>query len=406
VGWLTGYPYRKRFVVAAGVGASTDFQYPVKVYAGVGIDGSETLSDMAGSKVYVGDRCTASFSNLTFTSSDGTTELSHWQQTVTAGVSAVYWVKTPDATANQTLYIYYGAGVSKSNQVNTFVDVISGVVGAWNMEEANAIDTVVDYSGNGNDGTPTDTAIINSPFVGKKARNLNGLSSFIQCGDLPLTVGYSYSCWVKMDAANAGIKFVFTNYNAVNGFGYFINDVNTDLRFYDGAGYTGLLTAEDLRDGNWHFVCVSLTALAIGATITLYVDGVFIDSALTTSVPTISIGDFFIGQFGGGNFYKGGISNLCVYDATVSLGQDVSLASGYPDVSLDAGKVLVRKYASTTNPAHSSWGGEEIYEPAGVYGGGRASPDPLGPPAPRPTVSNMFMELIRDWLQAKTKHAS
>jgi hypothetical protein len=75
VSWLSNYPFRKKLVVAAGDGASTDFQYPVKVYAGAGVDGSETLSGLTGSKVYVGAKCNGDFGNLTFTSSDGVTEL-------------------------------------------------------------------------------------------------------------------------------------------------------------------------------------------------------------------------------------------------------------------------------------------------------------------------------------------
>lgn len=67
----------------------------------------------------------ADFDDLRFTSSDGTTLLSHWLETKTDSTSAVVWVKVPSVggSSTATVYMYYGnaSASSASNGSSTFL---------------------------------------------------------------------------------------------------------------------------------------------------------------------------------------------------------------------------------------------------------------------------------------------
>jgi hypothetical protein len=408
VSWLSNYPFRKKLVVAAGVGASTDFQYPVKVYAGAGIDGSETLSGLTGSKVYVGTKCNGDFGNLTFTSSDGTTELSYWQQTITAGVSAVYWVKTPDATANQILYFYYGAGATKSNQANTFVDVIGGVVGAWNMEDG-AGASIVDYSGNSNNGVATtQTTVETGKFADKNSRGFTiaGAHIDLPIGAINLTGSISVFAWVYNSNPASAWQILANQKTAASKFQWGMsNNEGTLLCFFvaDARIYTKFDNV--LPTNTWTFIAAKYV---LNDKVYLYQEANKSTGNNALTGASVFNDALVVGALSDDSLvWQGKVGYFTIINGNLSDAQEANLSANYPDVSLDAGKVLVRKYATTTNPSHSTWGIEESLEVflKGAFASSK-QPSLLGPPAPRPTVPNKFIMLIRDWLEAKTKLAS
>jgi hypothetical protein len=173
VGWLTGWRHRKRCTVSGCAGAGSNYQFPLTVYYGSGTD--------SGASVYLDALCRLDFSDIRFTTSDGETLLSYWLKSKTDGSNAIFWVKDSESLeADNTIYLYYGNPVkvaSLSSQTDTFIDTISGVVGAWNMEEANAADPLLDSSGNTNNGTPTGTDIVTGPYSGKNARGFVAVDS-------------------------------------------------------------------------------------------------------------------------------------------------------------------------------------------------------------------------------------
>lgn len=366
--WLSDYPYRRRFDIAAGVGASTDFQYPVKVYAGDGVDGSEVIGGLTGSKVYVGGKCNLNFSNVAFTSHSGV-ELDFWQQpnALVAGVSSVFWVETPDATQPQMCYFYYGAGASKSNQANTFVDVISGVVGAWNMDEALATDPVIDYSGNGNNGVATGTTVVAGKYTGKNAR------LFVRAADDYITVAHNavlntiqdFSISFDFKLSSIDLNTVFILKGTANGM-YSVWQRTTEsflLRYTVAAGTKAVETAvNQYVTDTWYHVDVTHNSTT-GDTI-IYKNGSAVAEAydeamageLITNTNSLLIGK----STTAGTQVDGVIGNVIVYGGVVLSQTEVTNGNAnYPDVSLLAGSVLVRKWATTTNPAHSSWSIEE-----------------------------------------------
>ncbi|MFA5169482.1 MAG: DUF2341 domain-containing protein [Candidatus Paceibacterota bacterium] len=114
--WLTGWSYRKPITVTS-TSAATDYQVKLTVS-------------------YIASKMNADFSDLRFTSSNGSTELSYWIESYTASTSAIVWVKVPSlASGANTIYMYYGKSsvATTSNGTNTFIffDDFNGTLSKW-----------------------------------------------------------------------------------------------------------------------------------------------------------------------------------------------------------------------------------------------------------------------------------
>ncbi|MFW9955111.1 MAG: DUF2341 domain-containing protein [Candidatus Thorarchaeota archaeon] len=131
-GWLSGWEFRKILQIDAGLGAGTNYQLRFNVYYGQGVD--------IGSTVYCNFKCKADFSDIRFTSSNGTTVLDHWVERYTESSLAVIWVEVrEDLDYNQIICFYYGnpAARSVSNGANTFLifdDFDDGVITDWILD--------------------------------------------------------------------------------------------------------------------------------------------------------------------------------------------------------------------------------------------------------------------------------
>jgi len=137
---LAGYSKRKPITLTNSGSSLTDYQISITLYYD---------SDMK-----------SSFDDIRFTSSDGVTELNYWTESVSAGISAVFWVKVPSIpNGNSTIYAYYGnaSASSASNGDNTFgffkdiENVNIGSIGDWVLEKTgnfNTAQTVYAYQDN------------------------------------------------------------------------------------------------------------------------------------------------------------------------------------------------------------------------------------------------------------------
>jgi len=86
--WLEGWSYRKSHEInSSPAGAVTDYQMPIKVHYGAGVDDGED--------VYLNGKCRNDFGDIRFTDSDGVTELSYWMEEKVDGDYAIFWVKVP-----------------------------------------------------------------------------------------------------------------------------------------------------------------------------------------------------------------------------------------------------------------------------------------------------------------------
>jgi len=115
--WLSGWQYRKSHVVNAATGAGSNYQVKIIVHKGSGSD--------SGADVYTTSHCADDFSDIRFTTNDGSTELSYWiEPEYVSGDYGIFWVKITDSleSVNRTIYMYYGKTVATtSNGSNTFI---------------------------------------------------------------------------------------------------------------------------------------------------------------------------------------------------------------------------------------------------------------------------------------------
>jgi hypothetical protein len=126
VSWLTGWNRRKLLTITGSTaGTQTNYQIRLVVHKATGTD---TSTD-----IYLGTNVNNDFSDLRFTSSNGSTLLSYWIESYTSGSVATVWAKIPSVPTSPcttTTYIYYnntGASTT-SNHDNVFIYATGGTV--------------------------------------------------------------------------------------------------------------------------------------------------------------------------------------------------------------------------------------------------------------------------------------
>lgn len=161
MGWLSGWNYRKSITLSRASGAVTNYQMKLLVGESSGATGED---------VDCGGFCLSSFNDLRFTTSDGTTLLDYWIESITGTTPnqlATIWIEFDSiGTSATTFYMYYGnANASAySNGSNTFIafddfedDTVGQIPSDWVEDEnpANGSFLTISggYSGKGAEGT-------------------------------------------------------------------------------------------------------------------------------------------------------------------------------------------------------------------------------------------------------------
>jgi len=100
-GWLTGWNYRKSHLILNSTGASTNYQIMIIVINGSGVDSGDT--------VYIDNKTKSDFTDVRFTSSDGSTLLDCWDETFFISENISIWVEVSEdlSLTDRTIYIYY-----------------------------------------------------------------------------------------------------------------------------------------------------------------------------------------------------------------------------------------------------------------------------------------------------------
>jgi hypothetical protein len=150
--WIADWTNRKSITISRVSGAVTNYQ--VKLLIG-------ESSGATGEDVDCGGLCLSSFDDLRFTTSDGTTLLDYWIESIsgtTPNQLATVWVEFDSVgTTDTTFYMYYGnSGASAaSNGANTFIffddfergDDEDAIGGDWTDTGTNKIDTAQKWNG-------------------------------------------------------------------------------------------------------------------------------------------------------------------------------------------------------------------------------------------------------------------
>jgi hypothetical protein len=139
--WLTGWAYRKLIPVSRASGAVTNYQYSLLV---------GQSSGAVGEQVDCNSHCLETFDDLRFTTSNGTTLLKYWIESI-SGASpnklANLWIKFDSVgTSTTNFYMYYGKADAPavSSHIDTMIKADDGATG--NFTEATANSGYLDHS--------------------------------------------------------------------------------------------------------------------------------------------------------------------------------------------------------------------------------------------------------------------
>ncbi len=171
------------------------------------------LINLAGSTNPVFAEAQADGDDILFTSSDGTTKLSHEIESFTptsATKNLTAWVKVPSlsSSTDTVLYLYYGNS-SASSQQNTTGVWSNGYAGVWHLPNGTSL-TANDSTSNANNGTISGATATAGKVDG--SANFSTTSDSIDAGNgasLNITTNITVSAWVKASTTS------FRNWQAI-----------------------------------------------------------------------------------------------------------------------------------------------------------------------------------------------
>jgi large repetitive protein len=198
-----------------------------------------------------------------------------------------------------------------------------GCVGAWDPGLGNTGLVLRDWSGNQNNGTLTNGPTWETSG-GRRALDFDGTNDYVDCGDINAIDGasaFTWSIWFKPNAwANndfvmeKGSVFTLGKHSSITG-------ANGGFTISDGA-WKPVNFATTPTLGTWTHVLATLS----GATLSLYVDGVFVASRADIGTVASSANSFNIG--GRSTFFpfNGQIADVRIYNRALSPSQIQTLA--------------------------------------------------------------------------------
>lgn len=249
--WLAGWTYRKSITLSRASGAVTNYQMPIPI--------GET-SGAVGESVDCNGHAKSDFSDLRFTTSDGTTLLDYWIEVVvgtTPNQLAWVWVEFDSiGTTNTTFYMYYGKAdaSSVSNGINTFIQFDDF---EWGSDEDN-----IDTSGGGitwsktTAGSSTAKIDTGQKYTGAKSLRLyragaNSPNAYFSQA-LSTEIAFRFRIY-KETAAALGVYYG-------DGTKTFIDEIYpTTPHIYANEADTGV----DSTNGAWHLIDISDIDLAV-----------------------------------------------------------------------------------------------------------------------------------------------
>ncbi len=183
----------------------------------------------------------------------------------------------------------------------------------------NALTTVYDSSGNGNNGT-----ILNATWTTGKFQSglkFNGTNAYVTISDntnLRMGKNMTIQLWAKVNAVPADwTRLIGKSDGASNrNYGIFLHNSGTILfQFQESGGtFPSVQTTRTINDGEWH----NITATYDGANMRIYVDGVIAGTAAATATPVTSSGAVRIGGDGAHGYFTGELDHVRIVSRTLS----------------------------------------------------------------------------------------
>lgn len=265
--WLTGWTYRKKITLTGKTGAGTNYQVKLLVGESSGATGENFDVENKSASFPSAENVSG---DLRFTSSDGTTLLDFWVETVSGSTPnrlATVWVEvSADLGSNQDIYCYYGGTTTNvSNGINTFPvfekfldDPFSS---RWSLETASS--WIYDST---NDYIYQNGSSYNGKYVKKNSINIL----------------HGYSTRFKFRATRWGFNHTFY-IDANNSYSFLLHNDFDNLRVYRNGSLIGSSSSFAFAQGTDYTVEWALTNGKIHAWCngTKYLDGVTDSSPLS-----------------------------------------------------------------------------------------------------------------------------
>jgi len=290
-GWYPGgWLYRKPVSIGNGNVPSNQTNFPVLVSI-------TTDTDLAAD-------AQADFDDILFTSSDGTTKLSHEIEKYNSTTGElVAWVKVPtvSSTADTILYLYYGNGAVGSQQDAANV-WDSNYVMVQHLQETSGTHFDSTGSSPANDGTNSGS---NQNATGKS----DGANDFINSGEiritdkasLDITGPITVQAWVKLNNLAATFDYVVAKSDIGNNGRSYALYYNVGVpRFFfsvDGTSATNTITPSSttMVTGTWYHLVGTWDGTAGATALKMYVNDIAPDSGPGASGIFSSGTDLMIG---------------------------------------------------------------------------------------------------------------
>jgi hypothetical protein len=246
----------------------------------------------------------------------------------------------------------------------------AGLVGYWSFDSSFVNGTtLLDQSGNNNNATAFSTASV--PGEIGQALQFNGTSSYAQVSSAlssqqlyDLTGSLSLSLWVQTTNSSRYEALISKYAAGGSGYGYLLRTTPAGMaelliggsNVASGNGTVTDITA--INDGNWHHLAV---VIALGASVTFYVDGALSSSYTLNSTAGIASSPFVMGMPAAGavgSYFTGNMDEVKVYDRVLSAGDVTSLFSNQviaPAFSPVAGTYATAQMVTISTPTSGAW---------------------------------------------------
>ncbi len=349
--WDDSWLYRQTVAITNSGTNQTDFQTMITLDSATLITASKVQSDC---------------DDIRLTDINGKL-IPHWIEPSTCNTSATkIWTKVPSITTNgATLYLYYGNSAinSTSSVADTFIREISGVQGAWDMDEGIwtndcSTNTALDSSGNPNHGKSCPNADGTQPSIGKFGNGgvFDGSNDYVDVGSdssLDITDEITIEAWVKPTSVSvdrAGIVIYGDNRARM----WYSTTQYVSVEWRDDALSYLSTTAVNIGAGSWkHVVGVYDKSNSV---VDLYVNGIQATQKSNNGNSLVSSNNLV--EIGRDNFanrnFNGSIDNVRIYNTALTATEISDLygtggdrqgyvTSNYPN------KSLVRKYSASVS---------------------------------------------------------
>ena len=320
-GWYSGWQLRKAITIDATKVGSTGAphtNFPVLI---------NLTSDSS-----LAARAQADGDDILFTSSDGTTKLSHEIEKYGSSTGElVAWVKVPSlsSSSNTVLYMYYGNDAAASQQDATNV-WDSNYKGVYHLKETSGT-TLNDSTSNTNIGTATNGAALNQTGQINVAISLDGTDDYIEALDSPSlspTLNLTISAWFKATSFPGGDAWIVGKYDP-KAYGLWTTTDN-------GPRQVGVITNADaprrysattIVTGQWYYVVGVFTE---STSLNLYLNDALDNGVTAGAITTINdtTAPLDIGRRSAvGGFWTGQIDEVRISNSVRSAGWGLPLST-------------------------------------------------------------------------------